>query len=328
MSGKFHVKILAMNHATASNPDPRKRRTREDLLAAFFSLVLERRYHEIRLADVLAASGVGRSTFYEHFKNKDDLLFASLPGPFSILAGMARSESSAQQVQGILEHFWDNRALARSLFNGAALRVIKKALAAQVESRLDRDCRSRLRIPVRLAAISLTEGMFSPIVAWLSGEARCNASDLAITLCDSTAAAVRAMQLSAVPTESPAGESLTMRRITPMLPVKNMARSVEFYRQLGFEIEQRNDHWRWARLTLDGCSLMVDESINTNAKAARLGVLYFYPGDIAVFHRRARQSGLDLPPLESTFYGMTEFRIEDLDGNRLWFGKEEEGGSS
>lgn len=43
-----------------SNEDPRRRRTRQDLMAAFFSLVLSQRYHEIRVSDVLARSGVSR----------------------------------------------------------------------------------------------------------------------------------------------------------------------------------------------------------------------------------------------------------------------------
>ncbi|UHQ24984.1 TetR/AcrR family transcriptional regulator [Lysobacter sp. 5GHs7-4] len=179
---------------TDPNEDPRRRRTRQDLLAAFFSLVLSRRYHEIRVADVLSRSGVGRSTFYEHFSNKDALLSASLEGPFQILANLVRPDADANRVQGILEHFWDNRALARSLFQGAALRIVRRTLVGHVEAALDRDQRSRLRIPLRLAAHSLADGMFSPIVAWLSGEAKCTAQELAVALQLATAASVRALQ--------------------------------------------------------------------------------------------------------------------------------------
>lgn len=176
------------------NEDPRRRRTRQDLLAAFFSLVLSRRYHEIRVADVLERSGVGRSTFYEHFGNKDALLSASLEGPFQTLASLVRTDADAQRVQAILEHFWHNRALARSLFQGAALRIVRRTLVEHVEAALSRDQRSRLRIPVRLAASSLADGLFSPIVAWLSGEAKCSAQDLAVALQLSVAASARALQ--------------------------------------------------------------------------------------------------------------------------------------
>ena len=43
--------------------------------------------------------------------------------------------------------------------------------------------------------------------------------------------------------------------------------------------------------------------------------------DVVDFHRRARARGLAVPDLEETFYGMTEFRIEDPDGNRRWIGQ-------
>jgi catechol 2,3-dioxygenase-like lactoylglutathione lyase family enzyme len=114
---------------------------------------------------------------------------------------------------------------------------------------------------------------------------------------------------------------MKMNRVIPMLPVRSMPASVEFYRKLGFDVENRNDGWRWAMLCLDECRLMVDESINVHPDAPRLSVLYLYPDDIVEFHRRARETGLAVPDLECTFYGMTEFRFDDPDGNRLWIGQ-------
>ncbi len=71
---------------------------------------------------------------------------------------------------------------------------------------------------------------------------------------------------------------------------------------------------------------MVDESINLHPGVPRTSVLYLYPDDIAELHQQLRQSGLDVPDLEVTFYGMTELRIEDPDGNRLWIGQKAPGG--
>jgi len=47
----------------------------------------------------------------------------------------------------------------------------------------------------------------------------------------------------------------------------------------------------------------------------------FNPDDISEFHKQVRRNGLVVPDLEVTFYGMTEFRIDDPDGNRLWIGQ-------
>ncbi|HUF11243.1 MAG TPA: VOC family protein [Rhodothermales bacterium] len=115
---------------------------------------------------------------------------------------------------------------------------------------------------------------------------------------------------------------MKMNRLVPMLPVRSMPASVEFYGKLGFSVEQRNDDWRWARLCNGECRVMVDESINAHPGAPRFGVLYLYPDDIVEYHRQARANGLDVPDLELTFYGMTEFRMDDPDGNRLWIGQD------
>lgn len=120
---------------------------------------------------------------------------------------------------------------------------------------------------------------------------------------------------------------MKMNRLIPMLPVNDMPASVDFYRRLGFSVEQRNDEWRWAMLRFGDCRLMVDQSINVHPAVPRFSVVYLYPDDIAEYHRQVRDNGLIVPDLEVTFYGMTEFRLEDPDGNRLWIGQALSGGA-
>lgn len=115
---------------------------------------------------------------------------------------------------------------------------------------------------------------------------------------------------------------MSLNRLVPMQPVRDMPASVVFYEKLGFVVEDRNDAWGWARLRCGDCELMLDQSINPHAGIPRVAVLYLYPTDVADFHRRARANGLPAGDLDVTFYGMTEFRIEDPDGNRLWVGQD------
>jgi len=114
---------------------------------------------------------------------------------------------------------------------------------------------------------------------------------------------------------------MKMDRLIAMLPVTSVAASVEFYEKLGFSVEQRNDGWGWAMLRFGECRLMLDRSINTDPKAPRQSVLYLYPEDITEYHGQLRSAGLAVPDLDATFYGMTEFRLDDPDGNRLWIGQ-------
>ena len=115
---------------------------------------------------------------------------------------------------------------------------------------------------------------------------------------------------------------MKMNRLIPMLPVKSMPRSVEFYHKLGFAVERRNDDWGWAMLRFDECRLMVDQSINRQRDAPRDFVVYLYPENIMEYHHQVRMNGLSVPDLAVTFYGLTEFRIDDPDGNRLWIGQD------
>ena len=115
---------------------------------------------------------------------------------------------------------------------------------------------------------------------------------------------------------------MRMTRVIPMLPVRSMPASIEFYAKLGFGVESRNDKWGFAMLRFDECRLMVDQSINAPRGVPRLGVVYLYPDDVMAYHKHVRESGISVPDLDVTFYGMTEFRIDDPDGNRLWIGQD------
>jgi len=115
---------------------------------------------------------------------------------------------------------------------------------------------------------------------------------------------------------------MKMVRLIPMLPVKSMAASVEFYQKLGFRVERRRDDWGWAMLRFDECRLMVDQSINIHQGAPRQCVVYLYPEDVVEYHQQVRGNGVAVPDLAVTFYGLTEFRLQDPDGNPLWVGQD------
>lgn len=54
--------------------DRRVAKTREALQKALIDLILEREYAALTVQDILDRANVGRTTFYSHFYDKDDLL--------------------------------------------------------------------------------------------------------------------------------------------------------------------------------------------------------------------------------------------------------------
>lgn len=66
------------SHITNGTPVPDRRieRTRHGLADALIALVLEKGYEAVTVQDIIDRANVGRSTFYAHFENKEQLLFS------------------------------------------------------------------------------------------------------------------------------------------------------------------------------------------------------------------------------------------------------------
>lgn len=94
------------------------------------------------------------------------------------------------------------------------------------------------------------------------------------------------------------------------------------YEKLGFTLEDRRDDWGWAKLCWGDCQDAgpVDQREPGTRRAARCS--YSIPTTSASSMRRRGRTGWTCW-LETTFYGMREFRIDDPDGNRLWIGQVE-----
>ena len=59
---------------TKKQRDRRVQRTKQALYEALVSLILEKRYDKITVQNIVDRANVGRSTFYAHFLDKEDLL--------------------------------------------------------------------------------------------------------------------------------------------------------------------------------------------------------------------------------------------------------------
>ncbi len=175
-----------MSHSTVEAAlDKRALRSRQLLLAAFFELVLERRYAEITVADIIARAGVSRSTFYEHFANKNAILARSLEHPFSVLADAVMPTDNTAGLDALLQHFNVNRSVTRSLLAGGMRRRVAAVLVGMIEQRLVTMrlmYPDGLSIPPRLASRQIAEVLLAPIEAWLSEPELCPPRQLAEAL--------------------------------------------------------------------------------------------------------------------------------------------------
>ena len=75
--------------------DKRAQRTTHALVRALLELIQEGggRFEDITVREILERAGVGRTTFYSHFRSKEDVLHSSYEGLFSIYKSLVEQES-------------------------------------------------------------------------------------------------------------------------------------------------------------------------------------------------------------------------------------------
>jgi AcrR family transcriptional regulator len=153
----------------------RKVQTREALLSAFGDLFVERGYEAIRVGDIIARAGVGRSTFYEHYRSKHALYAQSLERIAAHIAVIVDPSTKADDLIPLFEHFWQNRGRSRRLNNATARRELVRALARLLATRLapSGGCRTSPE-PLTVLAFALAELLVGTVTAWQAGEVGCN----------------------------------------------------------------------------------------------------------------------------------------------------------
>ncbi|MFK3972900.1 TetR/AcrR family transcriptional regulator [Pseudomonas sp. NPDC087358] len=168
----------------------RAQRTRELMLATMYQLALEKDYREITVQDLLDRSGVARSTFYAHFRDKEDLLVAG----YGVMGEPAvKTHSGNGQSRIVLDVCgWlfiateQHAALTTSLMGGASREIVlahlENLLIIQVREHLKRHG-SYLDNPARgeIAVRALVGGLLALWLWWVRQDYACAPADISDT---------------------------------------------------------------------------------------------------------------------------------------------------
>ena len=169
-----------MTQHLADTVDKRVQRTRRALFDSFVDLVLTEEYETIQVVDIIERAGVARSTFYQHFSNKDRILIDSMDPILTVIAAHICGRPEPERMTWVLEHFWENRQLARVVLSGQPYSQVRKALAQRVHVNLSTG-KSR-SVPLSLQSTRKAAGALATIREWLTGNERCSAARLAAFL--------------------------------------------------------------------------------------------------------------------------------------------------
>lgn len=184
--------------------DKRVQRTLRDLREALLSLMVERGYEALTVQDILDRAGVGRATFYQHFRGKDDLLRRSLePLRRHLLEEWKRSVANAGEagarlgfVLPFLRHVDSHRPLYRATVGRESWAIvhleIKRMLLDLATEAMGSSRRKDLAagmIPQYVAG-----ALLSVVVWWLDSRIKATAEEMNDMFVRMTAATLKAMQ--------------------------------------------------------------------------------------------------------------------------------------
>ena len=167
-------------------PDQRIRRTCERLGSALVTLIQEKPIDDVTVQEVLDRASVGRSTFYLHYRDKDDLLlsqFEKFLETMSTALSIRKEESHrVLPVAELFAHIGSQKKLYRTLADSGRLNdffdLAQGYFARGIEQRLTESRRLSKRLsdlPQRelgARASALAGSVLSLLRWWLDGGAK------------------------------------------------------------------------------------------------------------------------------------------------------------
>ncbi len=171
--------------------DRRVRRTRDLLHRSLIALVLEKGYGRVTVQDILDRADVGRSTFYTHYQNKDDLLVESGQEYLwlTIAEHVPASPNTDRGPTPLLHPAWvifrladGNRPLYQALVGKRGSDLVARSAHKMLTEVFTEHLRARraLKDDSRLEVVVafLVSGLMGMLTWWLNSEAPFTADEM------------------------------------------------------------------------------------------------------------------------------------------------------
>jgi len=161
--------------------DRRVQRTHRMLSEALIELVLERGWDSVSVQDVCERADVGRSTFYTHFADKEDLLVGGLHALGRFLrAQSAGNDRPLAFARGLIEHVDEQRRLAKAMVGKRSGQVMQLRFRQLLIDLVREDLEALTPSSPRLdATVHYVAGaLFELLIWWLEARTQLEAADL------------------------------------------------------------------------------------------------------------------------------------------------------
>ncbi|WP_062076671.1 TetR/AcrR family transcriptional regulator [Demequina globuliformis] len=168
--------------------DARIVRTRRRLQEALFSLARERGIDHVSVSDIAERAGVNRSTFYQHYSDKETLLADAL----DLVAQEAGAQlgdidPAAERAPAVLvdfiSHVDAHAEVYRRVFTepgyGVVLSRLREHLHHAILAAAEHDDAHAIDVPAQVVAAGVAGSIIGVIGAWLSLDERPDAAEAA-----------------------------------------------------------------------------------------------------------------------------------------------------
>jgi AcrR family transcriptional regulator len=162
----------AMNNR---NQDRRSQRTRQLLSAAFVQLMREKGYSAITVSDLIERANIGRSTFYSHYRDKDDLFVHELDRVIAVLSSGVQNQDEMPFFPslGLFRHVREQYELYKALVwtPGIDLLIkhLQKSLSQRIEQGLQKN-ETNSDIPLPILANFISSSFLTLLKWWLENK--------------------------------------------------------------------------------------------------------------------------------------------------------------
>ncbi len=155
-------------------PDRRTQRTRRQLNGALVDLIKEKRFDDITVQNVIDRAGVGRSTFYSHFRDKEDVFEQQWEQFIVRLAGEINwakaGTGSFVPVRSLFQHLQETQSFYRGLVRSGKIDAIFKSGIESLSHKIETALKRRVvkpRIPISILSNYLASELFALLKWWL-----------------------------------------------------------------------------------------------------------------------------------------------------------------
>ena len=150
--------------------DRRSQRTRHLLSEAFVQLMREKGYSAITVNDLIERANIGRSTFYSHYRDKDDLFVHELDRVIEALSHRIPQEEELPFFPslGLFRHVGEEYELYKALVWTPGIDLLIKHLQKSLSSRIEQGLQKNAKdydIPLPILANSIA-GSFLTLLKW------------------------------------------------------------------------------------------------------------------------------------------------------------------